>query len=114
MSKVFLADVLWNEQRVTASEAMDMEGAADVTLPHLLRIGEQPDASEGITSLERLHLHLGKAIPEDPAAPAWPKAFRPLRRIEIRDTIEADQADAHRVLCAPQGSRAWIAASDCR
>jgi len=103
VSKVLLADVVRNEQRVTATEAMDMKGTADVALPDLLRIGEQPDATEGITSLDRFHLHLGKAIPEDSATLAWPKAFRPLPRVEIRNTIEGDQADAHRVLGTSQG-----------
>jgi hypothetical protein len=103
MSNVFLANFVRNEQRVTATEAMDMEGTADVALADLLRIGEQPDATEGIIGLGRFHFHLGKAIPEDPAALAWPKAFRPLRRVEIRDTVEGDQANAHRVLSAPQG-----------
>jgi hypothetical protein len=51
VSKVLLADIMRDSQRVTTTEAMDVKCAADVTLPDLLRIGEQLDATEGAPAL---------------------------------------------------------------
>lgn len=102
VSKVFLADIMRNEKRVAATEAMDMKGTAGVAFPDLLRIGEQPDAALWITGLDRLHFHLGKAVPEDATVPARAKAFGPCRRVEIRNAIEWYEADADRVLGASQ------------